>query len=155
MADGAQDQREAGIRRLAEYWGRARLMHHFLHEMRAQYDNNLNAIWADGHGWEFVAYAAHWLSGLFVVVEGFNKLRLKSAHVQQLFNSHLPTLKAVRHETYHFTMPRVAKLPDLNWAEELHEAIGEHIRELVLSGQIKESARDFMRWRTTKRPSAK
>jgi hypothetical protein len=69
-----------------------------------------------------------------VVVEGFNKSKLKEARVQKLFLAHLNDLKELRHETYHFTLSRAkgAKIiKNLNWAEELHEAVGDFLREQI------------------------
>ena len=125
-----QDQKDAGIRRLAVYWLRAKVMHDLVHEMMEAYDGNLDAIWEERVDLELLTFLAHWLSGLFVVVEGFNKLGLKDARVQQLFNSHLTMLKEVRHETDHFHVAPRPKgheiLRQLNWAEGLHATIGEH-----------------------------
>jgi hypothetical protein len=79
---------------------------------------------------------SHWLSALFVLVEGFNKVKLKDARVQRLFKEHIQHLKMVRHETYHFVLEEGPShreiLGQLNWAEELHDAIGECIKEHVV-----------------------
>ena len=82
--------------RLAEYWFRARLMHDLLHALMEAYDDDLRAIDKDGHSWEFLTYLDYWLSALFVVVEGFNKLKLKDARVQRLFSPHVSQLKELR-----------------------------------------------------------
>jgi hypothetical protein len=126
---------ENAIARLAEYWYRANLMHELLHKMREMYQDDIEQIRKEGHDWEFLAYLCFWLSALFVVVEGFNKLKLKNARVQRLFNAHLEHLKQMRHETYHFSVEKKPLSSEviraLNWAEELHEAIGDHICEIV------------------------
>jgi hypothetical protein len=95
--------------------------------------------------WELEAYLSYWLAGLFVVIEGFNKLRLRDARVQKLFREHLNDLKQLRHETYHFTISRAKgskAVRAINWAEELHEAtrqfIGEHIRDKVRLEHLRE-----------------
>jgi hypothetical protein len=41
------------------------------------YDQEVAAIRKDGHIWEFITYLDYWVSGLFVVVEEFNKLKIK------------------------------------------------------------------------------
>jgi hypothetical protein len=119
--------------RLARYWFRARLMHDLLHWMIEEHDGSIDAIYDGGEGWDFETFMAYWLSGLFVVVEGFNKLKLRDARVQKLFNSHIGDLKKFRHETYHFALATGpsgdAVIQQLNWAEELHEAIGDYLRE--------------------------
>jgi hypothetical protein len=130
MADLPDDS----MKRLAKYWFRAKLMHELMHSMKDEY--GLVRIEKEGLWWEFETFLVHWLSGLFVVVEGFNKLKLRDARVQRLFKEHMQHLKRMRHETYHF----VSKVePDtslvirqVNWAEELHAAIGDFIREEVL-----------------------
>lgn len=67
-----------------------------------------------------------------MVVEGFNKLKLKDRHVQKLFEKRLSYLKQIRHDTYHFTVNEAPLQPGLlNWAEELHEAIGAHVHERI------------------------
>jgi hypothetical protein len=139
--------------RLAEYWFRARLMHDLLHTLMEIYDGDLNALDNDGHMWEFMTYLDYWLSALFVVVEGFNKLKLKDARVQRLFNSHVSQLKQLRHQTYHFIVQRKAPevIKQLNWAEELHVAIDAHILDLIRSEKIKEEAQKFIKWRAAKK----
>jgi hypothetical protein len=124
------------MKQLAKYFFRANLMHDFLHVMMDDYDGDIGKIHAESRGWEFETYLVHWLSGLFVVVEGFNKLKLKDARVQKLFKEHVRYLKAMRHETYHFSpsiMPEANEvIRQLNWAEELHDALESHISEYVL-----------------------
>ena len=39
-----------------------------------------------------------------MVVEGFNKLKLKDSRVQKLFKEQLGYLKQLRRATYHFSM---------------------------------------------------
>ena len=84
------------------------------------------------------------MAALFVVVEGFSKCGLKDARVRKLLNAHLGELKAMRHEMFHF-VPRVnAKghevIDKINWASELHEAIGEYIGEQAQIELRKEGA---------------
>ncbi len=78
------------------------------------------------------------MAGLFVTVKGFNKLKLKDAEVQKLFTAHVGDLKELRHETYHFTVPRErgrSAIWAINWVEELHIALGVHLEKHVdLSG---------------------
>jgi hypothetical protein len=131
------------IARLAEYWFRAKMMHDFVHAMMADHNGSIDSIYDAQEGWEFEMFLDHWLSGLFVVVEGFNKLKLKDARVQRLFQAHIQYLKAMRHETYHFVVDRKAAdaiFSQLNWAEDLHKAIGDFIRERIGEG-AKEEAR--------------
>jgi hypothetical protein len=121
--------------RLAQYWLRAQLMRNHVRSF-GDGKNNLAYV-GENDWWEFETYLQHWLAALFTVVEGFNKLRVKNSRVQKLFNANIGALKQMRHETYHFV---VEKLPHdatlfrhdkLNWAEELHDAIGCHIKEIV------------------------
>jgi hypothetical protein len=140
MAKAAQDP----IARLAEYWLRARLMHQLMHLILERYDRDVEKVFKKER-LEFETFLTYWLSGLFVVVEGFNKLRLKDVRVQKLFKGHLRYLKAMRHETYHFSFEKGGGDVDelfkqMNWAEELHEAIGDSIRE-QLNRKVKEEAR--------------
>jgi hypothetical protein len=76
-------------------------MHDWLHALREEYGDIQGVIDA-GCEWELEAYLSYWLAGLFVVVEGFNKLKLKDARVQRLFHAHLNDLKELRHETIPF-----------------------------------------------------
>lgn len=147
-------QRDHGIARLAEYWFRAKLMHDLLHQLMNVYGGDLKAAGEAGHSWELLTYLYYWLSGLFVVVEGFNKLKLKDAHVQQLFNSHVQALRELRHQTYHFVLEKPTEPPKmidhlkLSWAEELHHAIGAHIREVVRQKLGEAQAQKFEQMRS-------
>jgi hypothetical protein len=82
---------------LAVYWFRAKMMHELLHYLKdTVVSGDLRKL--KGETWfEFETYLCFWLSALWVVVEGFNKLKLKDARVQRLFKEHMPYLKAVRH----------------------------------------------------------
>jgi hypothetical protein len=125
------------IDRLARYWFRAELMRDHVHTLVEGYKPHLNGLNKD-NWWEFEAYLVNWIAGLFVLVEGFNRLKLRDARVQRLFNAHIGRLKAARHETYHFVVERlpfdetVFRHEGLNWAEQLHDAIGDHIKEIVM-----------------------
>jgi hypothetical protein len=117
--------------RLSMYLFRAELMRDTVHSLLDRDLANLSeADW-----WEFEAFLFHWLSALFVLVEGFNKLKLKDARVQKLFNAHIGHLKMVRHATYHFVLKEGPSheqiIQQLNWAEQLHDAIGDHIKEIT------------------------
>src|ERR1700730_907524 len=124
---------EHQIGRLGLYYFRAELMHRLLHGLLDKHKGDVDALESTGDWWEFETYLSFWLSGLFVVVEGFNKLKLKDARVQKLFKEHLNHLKYLRHETYHFTDDRGPSggqvIKQLNWAEELHTAIHNYLVE--------------------------
>jgi hypothetical protein len=145
---------------LAKYWFRAQLLHELLHTLRDLYDGDLDAMVKDGHWWEFETYLAYWLSALFVVVEGVNNSKIQDRNVTRLFNAHIGHLKDLRHETYHFVpVPGAASVPSmtpvigaLNWAEELHEAIGEHLRKHL---ERKAMVERFMEFRKTKKSPAR
>ncbi len=128
---------DEGVKRLAFYFYRANLMRGLTHEMRDYlFAPRRRRSTQSKHAWEFFAYLEHWLSALFVVVEGFNKLKMHDARVQSLFKENIQTLKAVRHETYHFTLGNKDSLlllmrGAINWAEELHDAIGDVIADIV------------------------
>jgi hypothetical protein len=125
---------EAEIQQLARYWWRAQVMHGHVWEMRERFPN-LEMKEMDDR-WTFETYLLHWLAALFVLVEGFNKLGLRDREVQRLFNEHLGLLKQLRHQIYHFVpergdVPEMLRHDRLNWAEELHDAIGVHVGELL------------------------
>src|SRR4051794_40813778 len=125
MAGNEIDTPDDPMKRLAKYWYRAKLMHDLMHQLLEANNGSLTAVQKNGHWWEFETFLVHWLSGLFVVVEGFNKLKLKDVRVQKLFKDHMRHLKAMRHETYHFVgKPEPSKtlvIGQMNWAEDLHE----------------------------------
>jgi hypothetical protein len=126
---------EEALQRLSQYWGRAQLMRGLLHGIIDGHEGEIAKVIEAGYEWELEAYLSFWLSGLFVVVEGFNRLKLKDARVQKLFNAHIGELKKLRHETYHFTISRtegVKVLKNINWAEELHVMIGLFLEERVM-----------------------
>lgn len=118
--------------RLVHYYMGASIMRgHFL-ELWDEYEGRWEEFERE-NSYHFCTYLGYWLAALFVVVEGFNKLRIKAPRVQRLFNEHLHDLKAMRHEMFHYT-PRVQAhghevISKLNWASELHDAIGAHLQE--------------------------
>jgi hypothetical protein len=141
------------MHRLARYWFRASLMRGHVHALAKQYEPGLSGLNKD-NWWEFETYLMHWLAGLFLLVEGINKLKIQDGRIQKLFNAHIGLLKKARHETYHFAVAQTPvddtmfKDGRLNWAEELHDAIGEHIKEIALR---RANVERFMELRNTKR----
>jgi hypothetical protein len=134
-------------------------MHDLLHTLLEIHDRDIGALGKAGDGWEFITYLDYWLSALFVVVEGFNKLKIRDSRVQQLFKPNINSLKQLRHETYHFVVKKGASaesvISQLNWAEDLHNAIRNHIREYVKGGAVKEQVKAFLEWRVKRSaPSA-
>jgi hypothetical protein len=120
--------------RLAQYWGRAQIMRDLFNDLIDAHDGEIGKVIDEGYGLKLETFLAFWLAGLFVVVEGFNKLKLKDARIQTLFRAHLHDLKELRHETYHFTISRVEgvkAISALNWAEELHVAVGTFLEQHV------------------------
>lgn len=120
--------------RLAQYWGRAQIMRGLLHGLINEHGNDIQKLMDDGYGLRLETYLSFWMAGLFVTVEGFNKLRIKDVDVQRLFNAHVGELKELRHETYHFTLSRDeggGAIRAINWAEELHVALGTHLEKHV------------------------
>jgi hypothetical protein len=146
---------EVGLNRLAQYWFRANSMRYLFISLLHSYDQDVAAIRKDGHIWELITYMDYWLSGLFVMVEGFNKLKIKDPEVQQLFKEHVSTLKQLRHDTYHFAVERDHKslqiIRQLNWAEQLHSAIGVHIWQYIKESEMKDQA-DLLKWRLRRTP---
>jgi hypothetical protein len=145
---------DAALHSLARYWFRAQLMRKLTHQMREKYLINptkrREKAFRDRF-WEFDTYLSHWLSALFVVVEGFNKSKMHDTRIQKLFQKNVGYLKQVRHETYHFSEKFLSfsvMIGHLNWAEELHEAIGEAILEMVDRRGLVER---FLEYRTTKK----
>jgi len=117
------------IAALAHYWFRAETMHKAVHAIRDHYEGDLKRLQADGMWWHLETYLSFWLAALFVVVEGFNKLKMKDPRVQRLFKENLGHLKMVRHDTYHFIVKKRSRLPEMDWAEELHAAVAAFIDE--------------------------
>jgi hypothetical protein len=123
----------SGTKQLAEYFLRAKLMHDLMHAILEEYKGDLDLIRKES--WlEFETYLLYWLAGLFTVVEGFNALKLEDERVQKLFNEHLRHLEQFRHEIFHFTAEKGSGsevIRNLNWAEELHETLEQHLKEWV------------------------
>ena len=136
------------IARLGEYFIRAKIMHELMELMLDEFVGDIHLVEKQGHWIEFETYMCFWLAGLFVVVEGFNKLKLKDKRVQKLFVTHLQELKALRHEIYHFTLKRDAGsvIAQIGWAKDLHHALGDYIhqnlqRKLKAERQARREAR--------------
>lgn len=111
------------VLKLARCFIRARHMHALVHDMVEGI--GVDQLENEGAALEFQTYLEYWLAGLFVVVEGFNKLRLEDPSIRRLLRLHTKDLKEFRDETYHFFPgpPRgIDVVGALNWVEELHEA---------------------------------
>ncbi len=120
-------------KRLAKYWFRAQLMRDIVH-LAVKKTDELEKLPRE-YWWDFETFLLYWLSTLFVVVKGFNKLKLKNDRVQRLFKRHLGHLERIRNETYNFVIERSASsgemISKLHWAEELHDAIDDYIKEVA------------------------
>ena len=134
-----RDPSHTEFQRLAQSWYRAELMHEHLHTLKGAFEPNLSKIERDAW-WEFRTYLDYWLSGLFVFVEGFNKLKIEDSKVERLFNENIRTLKRIRHDADHFTVDRAAPsgAPEfrfdhnqMNCAEELPEAFRVHLSKIT------------------------
>ena len=125
---------DRSIGRLSKYLFRAELMRDIVHSMVEQRGPGLKGLSKD-NWWEFETFLFYWLSALFVLVEGFNKLKLKDTRVKKLFKEHIRHLKMVRHSTYHFVLEEgpshIEMIRQLNWAEQLHNAIADHVKEVI------------------------
>ena len=99
----AQRIPDRSIARLSKYLFRAQMMRDTVHSMVEQHEPGLKTLSKDDW-YEFETFLFYWLSALFVLVEGFNKLKLKDTRVQKLFKEHVRHLKMVRHATHHFVL---------------------------------------------------
>lgn len=112
-------------------------MRKHVHTLTERYEPHLSGLNKDNY-WEYETYLLHWFGALFTLVEGFNKLKLKDARVQKLFNAHVGILKKMRHEAYHFTVAQtpfdqtILQHDRMNWVEGLHVAIGDCVKEIVM-----------------------
>jgi hypothetical protein len=125
---------EEAYYRLAQYWGRAQIMRGLMHNLIDEHGGDIQQVMDEGYGLRLETYMSFWMAALFVSVEGFNKLKIKDADVQKLFNAHVGELKELRHITYHFSLSNEEgrhAISAINWAEELHVAIGTHLEKHV------------------------
>lgn len=120
-------------------------MHGHVHDLRNLH-GSLDKIREAGDWLEFTTYLDYWLSSLFVVVEGFEDLRLRDPVLEPMIAAHRDSLKLYRNATLHFQ-----RKPDkhlqfhhgetsrLNWAEDLHEAFSAYFeRHLESLGAFSE-----------------
>jgi hypothetical protein len=122
---------------LCQYFLSARVMHDLTHEMRSPFFESTGEETSDL--WmEFRTYYSYWLSGLFVVAEGFQTLGLKSPKIEKLIVEHIDELRLFRNATFHFqkTPAKHVQFHDgaairMNWAEELHDAFEKYFRRHV------------------------
>jgi hypothetical protein len=142
------------VTRLTEYWLRAELMQEHLYEMDKVYKGDIDAMRKDGVLWRYDTYLGFWLASLFVVVEGFRKLKLRDKEVLRLFNSHVSELKLFRHDTYHFTLigklKGVSVINQLNWVDDLHDAIGRCLSGTLNRALNKQKAQEILELRRKK-----
>ena len=137
---GASDT-DLKLKRLAQYWWRADLMHRHLLRLKEVGRKKINDgdEWGLENQWELETYLSYWLSGLHAVVEGFEKLKLTNRRdVRERFEPRLKALRRLRNETYHFddgtkgllddgTKVFQKMLDNSDWCEKLHTAIGDFI----------------------------
>jgi hypothetical protein len=86
----AQRIPDRSIARLSKYLFRAQMMRDTAHSMVEQHEPGLKTLSKDDW-WEFETFLFYWLSALFVLVEGFNKLKLKDTRIQKLFKEQCPS----------------------------------------------------------------
>lgn len=135
MTKKATDPQTDPMMRLVHYWMTAEVMREHFVDTMEEYEGRMEDLKQEGEDWRFNTYLGFWMAALFVVVEGFNKLKITDSRVTCLFNEHLRDLKSMRHEMFHFQLAAEAKGVDAiergNWAGELHEALGAHIADYV------------------------
>jgi hypothetical protein len=120
------------VRALSVYWLRADVM---LSLVQASED----AWLADAakHKTEFETYIAFWLSALYVVVDGFRKLKLDASEVPGLSDERVDTLRLFRNGCFHYQPDYEKLVPFLSfdleafdWAEQLHRQFGAYFAAL-------------------------
>jgi hypothetical protein len=127
------DTKSDPVLALAEYLISANYMRILTHSL---IEEGLDERPPDGgppEAWqEFRTYASYWLSALYVVVEGFNELKLDRAKVPEMADPHINRLKLFRNGCFHYqrdTRKQVQfhdpELDGLNWAERLHEHLND------------------------------
>jgi hypothetical protein len=127
---GLETPRERAIRELiGNYWLAAWLMH----RQTRRYRSKMRSDWSRFH-----TYYSYWLSGLYVVCEGWRDLKLKDATIDDLIDKHVDALRIFRNGTFHYQRHPGKLLqfhngPEirLNWAEDLHAAFSRFFRQYV------------------------
>ena len=122
---------------LSVFWLRADVMLNFVHASEGAWREN-----AAKHKTEFETYIAFWLSALYVVVEGFRRLRLDRTKVPALANkSGVDTLRLFRNGCFHYQPDYDKLVPFLSgdlgafrWAEQLHHQFGDYFLQLSRRG---------------------
>jgi hypothetical protein len=84
------------IKALAVYWLRADVMLTLVLASKGAWLED-----AAKHKTEFETYIAFWLSALYVVVEGFRRLKLDATKVPGLSNPRVDTLRLIRNGCFH------------------------------------------------------
>ena len=122
MSDTPKTPTADEISRLFDYWYSADVMHGNVHRMRSTSRGLENIKDMD----RFKAYVNFWLSGLYVVAEGYANMDLYDVRVDELVKMHIDSLRKFRNGTFHYQ-----RNPDkqtqffgnnqINWAEDLHE----------------------------------
>ena len=122
---------------LAEYWLSAEYMRLLTHDLKERWRESPETNWP-----KFRTYAAYWLSGLYVVAEGFKEWKLDREQVTELTNEHLKRLKKFRNGTFHYQRSRRKQVQffqqgrewqALDWAEQLHAQLGKALRDHAMA----------------------
>lgn len=135
-ADGELTTNTDPVLALAEYFLSANYFHELVLETRDQFFEMAPNAPHHYSAWiEFRTIYSHWLSSLYVVVEGFKELNLADDIVLSLAEQHIDELRLFRNATFHFQRQHEKHaqfhngLGDrMNWAEELHEELADFFR---------------------------
>jgi len=108
---------------LCEYWLAAEFMRRQTHAIKDKWARARTRHWS-----EFRTYHSYWLSALYVVVEGFEKLGLDKKDVSEMTSEHIARLKKFRDGSFHFQQDtkkqmqslELGDFAELDWAERLH-----------------------------------
>ena len=88
--------------------------------------------WNDPVAIDMFMFLSHWYATLYVVTEGWDRLKLKDPKIDALLKSpNIEMLKRYRHGVYHFQktyfdqhyMPFMTSRDSVQWVRDLHQAL--------------------------------
>ena len=125
------------ILRLCSYWLSSKIMHEHVHEL---VDDFFDLAYEDDFSlwYEFRTYYSYWLSSLYVVVEGFEYLKLDRKKVPSISDNRIETLRLFRNATFHYqnNYDKQVKfhkkdLDMMNFSEQLHHEFERYFKSYL------------------------
>jgi len=118
---------------LVEYWSNAKIMHEHVHAIRNEYGGDIKNLVGTEDWSSFKVYLTFWIASLYVLIEGYETLKIHDGILDSLKSFERDRLRLFRNAVFHFQFDYAKHLQIfdgtgdfLNWAEELQEEFDDY-----------------------------